>query len=190
MESIRLATGVQSRRSMFRRAAAVALLGGVASVEGAAASPSDPASWRTWLLDADDQLRPANPGSPTDDERSELLTLQSGRTASTAATVAKWGDGPAVLPWTDLALDLIRIHRPSPVRAARALALLHTALHDAVVAVWDAKLAYPRAAPWQSEHSLVPIGPLDAAEVSSVVPIRARRGRCGRLPRPHVHLSG
>jgi DNA-binding NarL/FixJ family response regulator len=46
-----------------------------------------------------------------------------------------------VLLWTTLTLDLIRVHSPNPVRAARALALLHVALHDTLVATWDARTA-------------------------------------------------
>jgi hypothetical protein len=66
-----------------------------------AASSTVPATWRPWLLDTADQVRPADPGLPTDEERMELLDLQSTRTAATAVTVSAWGDGPAVLPWSD-----------------------------------------------------------------------------------------
>jgi membrane-associated phospholipid phosphatase len=73
--------------------------------------------------------------------------LQTRRTAITAATVVRWDDPTIVLPWTNLTLDLIKMHQPSPVRAARALALLHVALYDTLVAVWDARTALPRPGP-------------------------------------------
>jgi membrane-associated phospholipid phosphatase len=127
----------------------------------AAPDVASPGAWRTWLLTSGDELRPPEPSPVAASEMDELRDLQARRTAATAATVARWASGPAVLPWTDLALDLIRVHRPSPVRAARALALLHTALHDATVAAWDAKAAYPRAAPWEADDQLTVLGRMD-----------------------------
>ena len=50
-------------------------------------------------------------------------------------------------PGRHLALDLIRVHTPNPVRAARALALLHVALFDTLVATEDARTAFPRPGP-------------------------------------------
>jgi membrane-associated phospholipid phosphatase len=123
------------------------------------ASPTEPSTWRTWLLDAADELRPAPPAAPTAAELDELHRLQTQRTIETARTVETWASGSAVLPWTALALDLITIHRPSPVRAGRALALLHAAIYDAVVATWDAKTAYPRPTPSSLDRTLVPLGP-------------------------------
>jgi membrane-associated phospholipid phosphatase len=119
---------------------------------------------RTWLLAASDELRPPDPGLPTDAELAEILDYQSRRTVATAATVARWGNGPAVLPWTSLALDLIQIHQPGPVRAARALAVLHAALDDTVLAVRDAAAAHPRMGPWQIDRQVTLLGSGDASE--------------------------
>lgn len=123
--------------------------------------------WRTWLLNSADALRPIAPVSPSVAELDELIALQSMRTVETAATVAKWGQGPAVLPWTSIALDLIRLHRLGPVRAARALALLHVTLYDTIVAVWDAKAAYPRLAPSKADGQIVLLGAEDYSPPSS-----------------------
>jgi membrane-associated phospholipid phosphatase len=97
--------------------------------------------------------------APTETELDELRQLQRKRSVETARIVEDWSDVPAVLPWTALALDLISIHRPSPVRAGRALALLHAAIHDTVVATWDAKAAYPRPTPSSLDRTLNPLGP-------------------------------
>ena len=113
--------------------------------------------WRTWLLTTGDELRPAKPAPPTADELSELVALQGQRTASTLATTAFWNDPTVVLPWTNLALDLIRVHQPNPVRAARALALLHVALYDTLVATADARAAHPRPGP-AMDTAIVPLG--------------------------------
>lgn len=124
-----------------------------------AADESDvtPGLWRTWLLATSDELRPAKPAPPTPDELSELVDLQTQRTASTLATSAHWDDRTIVLPWTNLTLDLIRVHTPNPVRAARALALLHVALSDTLVATGDARAAHPRPGP-ATDRAIVPLG--------------------------------
>ena len=76
-----------------------------------------------------------------------MLRMQRQRTAATARTIEAWSDGSVFLPWTDLALDLIRIHQSNPVRAGRALALLHAALADVAIATVDAQTAINRPAP-------------------------------------------
>ena len=125
--------------------------------DAAAESNGTSGLWRTWLLTAGDELRPAKPAPPTLDELSELVALQGQRTATTLATTAYWSDPTVVLPWTTLALDLIQVHTPNPIRAARALALLHVALYDTLVATADASTAYPRPGP-AMDKAIVPLG--------------------------------
>jgi len=107
-------------------------------------------------LTTGDELRPPEPAPPTPEELSELIELQGQRTAATLATIARWNDPTVMLPWTNLALDLIRVHQPNPVRAARALALLHVALYDTLVATGDARAAYPRSGP-ATDKAIVPL---------------------------------
>ena len=125
--------------------------------DAAAESNGTSGLWRTWLLTTGDELRPPEPGQPTPEELSELLELQGQRSAVTLASIAQWNDPTVVLPWTNLTLDLIRVHTPNPVRAARALALLHVALSDTLVATADARTAYPRPGPW-ADKAIVPLG--------------------------------
>jgi membrane-associated phospholipid phosphatase len=73
------------------------------------------------------------------------------------ATINRWDDPTVILPWTHLALDLIKVHQPNPVRAARALALLHVALFDTLVATDDAGMAFPRPGP-SADRAVVPLG--------------------------------
>jgi hypothetical protein len=49
------------------------------------------------------------------------------------ALVQKWASGPASLPWNRLALELIVKYQQNPLRAARVLAHMHAAAHDAIV---------------------------------------------------------
>ena len=158
-DSVHHGAGPRVSRRALLRGAAVALAAGTAVSSGGRAAAADgPETWRTWLLTSADELRPAPPPPPTAAERDELLDLQAKRTAATAATVAKWAAGPAVLPWTGLTLDLIRLHRPNPVRAARALALVHAAAFDAVAATRDARAAFPRPAPGAADGAIRPLG--------------------------------
>ena len=137
------------------------------TVAATSQSEGSPGSWRPWLLTSSDELRPPKPAPPTSEEFAELVELQGQRTAATLATSASWNDPTVVLPWTDLTLDLIRVHTPNPVRAARALALLHVAIFDTLVATTDARATYPRPGP-ATDKALVPLG--EAAPVASSFP--------------------
>src|SRR5215208_5498038 len=64
---------------------------------------ADPATWRTWLLASADELRPAAPGAPTQAEIDEVIAAQADPSDATAAAIARWGTGPAVVPWSVLA---------------------------------------------------------------------------------------
>jgi len=150
-----------SRRAMLGYGLALGKGRADATARSVATEATTPTGLRTWLLDAADELRPSDPGAAVPSELDEVIEAQSRQTAETAAAIAKWASGPAVLPWTGIALDLVRMHRLNPVRAARALALLHTALHDSVLAVWDAKRTYPRLAPSQADGQVVSLGDQD-----------------------------
>jgi membrane-associated phospholipid phosphatase len=138
----------------------------------AARAASEPRSGLTWLLPSPGAVRPEPPASPSADEISELLRLQRGRTRAQLDAAYRWGRGPAPLPWTDVALELIVRHRPSPPRAARALALLHTAMSDAITAADDARQAYPRPAPASSIGGLAALSGL-GTEASSFPSVHA-----------------
>src|SRR5215212_437431 len=114
---------------------------------------SDPTTWRTWLLESVDELRPAAPADPASTEMDELLDYQSRRTDETAAIVMKWGSRPAVVPWVELGLDLAGEFGFSGPRTSRAQALLRTALYDTVLATLDAQGAYSRETPSVADPS-------------------------------------
>jgi hypothetical protein len=105
-------------------------------------------AWRTWHLEDASELRPDAPPPVSPDETAELVALQDLRNPTTDALAEKWIGQPAVIPWTEIALNRIIDSKPTPVRAGRALALLHTALFDAVAAAQDAQHAYPRSRPY------------------------------------------
>jgi len=148
-----------TRRALLGSALAATIAAAVSPATRAAASQAEvaPGLWRPWLLTSSDELRPSEPAPPTPEELSELVALQGQRTATTLTTTAYWNDPTVVLPWTNLTLDLIRVHTLNPVRAARALALLHVALFDTLVATEDARMAYPRPGP-ATDKAIVPLG--------------------------------
>lgn len=155
------ASALQTRRTLLARslaAAAVATLRPWRSCAAQQDSAAPFAAWRTWLLPSNDALRPAPPAPPNPAELSELIDLQRQRTLASVASIARWDEPAVILPWTDLALDLITLHQLNPVRASRALALLHVALFDTLAATWDAREAYARPTPTAIDRAIVPLG--------------------------------
>jgi membrane-associated phospholipid phosphatase len=157
-----------TRRRLLRAGMSAGALG----VLGAGIMPAVPvaaddtlSTWRPWLLTAGDELRPAAPLPASPEEHAEILGYQRQSSSTMLATIDRWDDPTVVLPWTNLALDLIRIHLPNPVRAARALALLHVALFDTLVATDDARMAYPRPGP-AADGAIVPLGRTPATSSS------------------------
>jgi len=158
-------------------------LAGVIAAGAVAACGSDPVSpgtvagadvsrWNTWVLPTADALRPpAPPARGSAEEKAEIdeiVQLQTARTAATDSVVRAWGGDPGA-PWSRLAVGRLDFYWPllpdvriaTPARAARIMALLHVAMHDAAVAAWDAKYAYKRQAPALASNrvrALVPLG--------------------------------
>ena len=151
---------LNTRRALLTQTLAAGALAALRPWRGqsAQADATPPAGWRTWLLTSSDAIRPPPPAAPSDAEVAEVLERQRQRTAATLATVERWDDPAVILPWTNLTLDLIKAQQPNPVRAGRALALLHVALFDTLAAVGDARAAYPRASPAISDGTIVPLG--------------------------------
>jgi membrane-associated phospholipid phosphatase len=117
----------------------------------------DPTTWRTWLLTSADELRPLAPGDPASGEADVLLDYQARRTNETAAMVARWGSGPAVIPWVGVGFALLDEFGRSGPREGWGQALLRTALYDAVLATLDAQASYPRDAPASADSRLTPL---------------------------------
>ena len=79
-------------------------------------------------------------------ELAEVRNAVDNITRSQLAIVFKWADGVSTPTppghWNFIAQPYIAKAQFSEVRAARALALLNMAMHDAAVECWDAKFAY------------------------------------------------
>lgn len=134
----------------------------------------DVANWSTWAVGDVGSLRPVAPspsGSPqTSGEIDEIVALQRGRTPATDSAILRW-DGDPTSMWTRIAVERLDFYWPllpdvrvaTPVRAARIMALLHVALHDAMIATWDAKYAHGRRTPSQTDSRVKALVGLDGS---------------------------
>lgn len=106
-------------------------------------------NWTTWVVARVSELRPAPPPSraAAAAELAEARRLTAARDAATREAIAYWDTGPPAYRWNQLALAALLEDGVYTHVAARHLALLHVALHDATVAAWDAKYAYRRPRP-------------------------------------------
>jgi PAP2 superfamily/Vanadium chloroperoxidase N-terminal domain len=70
--------------------------------------------------------------------------------------IDRWSGDAATLPWTEVALEMIRIHRPAafPTRSARLLGLIHLGMHDALVAAWDSRVRFRRNRPFRASEDI------------------------------------
>jgi membrane-associated phospholipid phosphatase len=121
--------------------------------------------WRTWLVPSADSLLPPPPPSRSSSagmaECQELLTLQAQRSDAIRALIQFWEPQGGIPQWSQILLDTIKATAANPVRAARALALVHTAMADAAIATWNAKFAFQRLQPAMLDPRLVSLSQLD-----------------------------
>jgi membrane-associated phospholipid phosphatase len=141
-----------------------------------ASTAPNPSSWKTWILSSSDQFRlgaPPNRRSAT--TRKELRRIERYQRVVSKRErrlIKRWARGPATLPWTAIALDMLLVHRPGafPTRSARIFGLLHLGMYDAVVAAWDSRAQYRRRPPFRVDDE---IRRLAASERSSYPDIYA-----------------
>ena len=118
---------------------------------------------------------PAPPDRPaTEAELAELKRLTAERSAAGAERAAYWATGGSAYRWNAVAADeMILRGIPTPV-AARHMALVHAAVHDAVVIAFEQKVCSQPGTPDRSGQ-----GAQDFARdaVKPVLSVRARRRR-------------
>jgi membrane-associated phospholipid phosphatase len=124
-------------------------------------------TWKTWLISSGDALRPAPP--PAHDspqkkaELAELKAIQRTPAMTSHAWFWEWGAGGsrAWHLWNEQTSRKVLEYglAERPLEAARAFALASFAVHDSVVACWDAKYAYWAMRPFQVDPALKPLFP-------------------------------
>jgi membrane-associated phospholipid phosphatase len=119
--------------------------------------------WKTWVIASGSEIQPPAPpaenSAQTAAELAELRELQTRRSPLTDTAIQYWNSGPAPQRWTELTLSLIQRDQVNPVRAARLLGCVHTAIADTVVATWQAKYTFRRPKPSLSLVELSPALP-------------------------------
>lgn len=112
-------------------------------------------AWRTWTVGTDDIAVPPPPdtlSAQTVAELAELQQIAMNRTEQMILDAQQVDDGPAHKYWTEFYMATIVEHasktgKRNPPRLSREMAIVHTAMYDALVIAWDAKYCYKRAAP-------------------------------------------
>lgn len=164
----------------------LALFGATALPARAEAVADGPkvAQWKTWVLASGSEISvPAPPVDSSDQtkaELAELRQLQKERSPSANTAIQYYNAVPATQRWHDVAHALARAEKQSLNRQARLAAILHTALHDAVIATWAAKYQFNRKPPSQMAPDVTP-GVLITGAVSASEP---------SYPSEHAALAG
>src|SRR5215207_6306397 len=122
-------------------------------------------TWRTWLIASGDALRPPPPPAPDSTQKiselAELKAVQRSPALTSHAWFWEWGAGGsrAWYFWNEQTSRKVLEYGLSdkPPEAARAFVLVSMAVHDAVVACWDAKYAYWAMRPFQIDSELKPL---------------------------------
>ena len=117
--------------------------------------------WKTWVLTSGSQMRlPAPPGREESREEIEALEkLAVQRDAAALDLIKFWDAGAPSYQWNQMTINEIKKLGVGTPRAERALALVHVAIYDAMVAAWDSKYAYNRPRPSRLDKDLTTVIP-------------------------------
>jgi membrane-associated phospholipid phosphatase len=137
----------------------------VGAVPGVTQIQINAGQWHTWVLTSGSQVRPAPPpdAAGTQAELGQLHALSQQRDGATLDQIAFWDTAAPSYRWNELTVTQALQHNLDTVHAWRALALVHVALSDAMVATWDAKDAYQRPRPSEVDQSLSTVVPTAAS---------------------------
>lgn len=122
-------------------------------------------TWKTWILATGSQVRPAAPPDAATSrvEVQQLKALAAQGDSAARDQIAFWDTGAPSYRWNELAVSEALKHNLNSNYALRALALVHVAIADAMVAAWDAKYAYQRPRPSELDGSLATAVPNPAS---------------------------
>ena len=156
-----------ARRGLIVVAAVlIALVGANVVVQTARAEA--PARWQPILMDAPSQVRVAPSvaiGSADDRRELDAVLDRQAHADRLADQIDYWTEAPTPVRWNEIFLGVVRKARTNPVRVSRTLALLNTAMYDAVIAACDAKLTHRRSSPAERDSRIEALAPPD--ELSS-----------------------
>jgi membrane-associated phospholipid phosphatase len=124
-----------------------------------------PAAWKTWVIVSGQQYRvpPLPDRAATEAELDELVRIAGKRDGRVLDRAAYWGTGAPSYRWSEIAIEEHLKNGSNWLVAARNLALMHVAIHDAMVAAWDSKYAYNRPRPSTARADLTTAAPVPAS---------------------------
>jgi PAP2 superfamily len=117
--------------------------------------------WKTWVVSPEEIVVPAPPeegSAEVELDLQEVERLAEERTPQVREVVAKWSGPNPAQPWTETAFDFVSKSAKNPPLSSRNYALLHNAIHDAVLTAWHWKYRYSVDPP-EGVDTLVPAGP-------------------------------
>jgi len=135
-------------------ACAIALVATMAVAQAAEQIEPNAGSWKTWVISSGRHFRAPAPPNDGNAEIAALKTLATQRDAKAMDVIAYWDVGPPSYRWQQIALDEVMRGTLPWQWAVRDLALMHSAIYDAMVAAWDSKYAYNRKRPSEADASL------------------------------------
>jgi membrane-associated phospholipid phosphatase len=118
-------------------------------------------TWKTWVIASGAEFRvpPPPDRAATERELDELARVAATRDRVALDRVDYWDTGSPSYRWSEIAVaEHLKVGIPWQI-ASRDLALMHIAIYDAMVAVWDSKYAYKRLRPSALRASLTTVVP-------------------------------
>jgi hypothetical protein len=114
------------------------------------------ARWRPWVLASGKDVRlPAPPDAEaTAAELAQLRALAGQRDGAALDRVRYWDYGSPSHRWNEMLTDLGVRDSLGTAGGIRAFTLLNVAIHDALIAAWDAKYAHDRRRPTEVDAQL------------------------------------
>lgn len=119
----------------------------------------------TWILSAVDELKttPPQTGEAAARELTALKTMVANRNVSEIAQARGWDVGGPVYRWNEVAVREMLTHSATVPLAPRNLALVHAAVHDAVVSALANKKRYTRERPFAVDPQIAAVLPVPSS---------------------------
>ena len=121
-----------------------------------ASSEVEAGKWKTWVLSSGSQFRlpPPPDEATTRVELERLRGMIASRDPAARDRIIWWDAVAPSYRWNQIALEEAIKAGLNANFASRRLALLHTALADAMIATWDSKYAHSRSRPTGVDRTL------------------------------------
>jgi membrane-associated phospholipid phosphatase len=139
-------------------ATALVLIATLAPLSAQTSSTVEPTAgtWKSFVIFSRFELRAPPPPdtAASAEEIGQLKEIAKRRDPAALDLIAYWDTGAPSYRWNEIAVsEALRSNLPVNF-ASRLLAMLHVAMHDAIIATWDSKYAYNRRHPSEADATL------------------------------------